>query len=57
MHNHGNSPKVFFVKAHARWLNGKLHHVEGYLRAMSPLFGFEPSPLQLTFGFMHSDSV
>lgn len=57
MSYHGAGPKVFFVKAHARWLNGKLHHVEGYLRAMSLPLGFERSSLQLTFGFMHSDTV
>jgi len=51
MHHHGNEPKVFFVKAHVKWLNGKLHHVENYLRTMSPPLGFEHSPLQLTFGF------
>ena len=57
MHYHGNGPKVFFVKAHARWLNGKRRYVEGYLRGMSPPLGVERSSLQLTFGFIHSDTV
>jgi hypothetical protein len=57
MQLHGEGPKVFFVKAHAKWLNGKLQHVESYLRAMTPPLGFEHSSLQLTFGFMHSEPI
>jgi hypothetical protein len=57
MGEHGDGPKVFFVKAHVRWLNGELHHVENYLRMMSPPLGCRHTPLQLTFGFMRDDTV
>jgi hypothetical protein len=51
MHYHGNGPKVFFVKSHARWLRGELRHVDGYFRMMWPPLGYRHSPLQLAFGF------
>jgi hypothetical protein len=51
MWKHDQGPRVFFVKSHARWLHGDLHHVEAYFRTMSPPLGFRHSALQLTFGF------
>jgi hypothetical protein len=51
MVEHGKRPKVFYVKAYRRWLRGKLHHTESYLRTMSPPASLRDSPEQLTFGF------
>jgi hypothetical protein len=51
MDEHDADPKVFFVKAHVRWRNGELFHVEGYFRMIWPPVGYRRSPLQLAFGF------
>jgi hypothetical protein len=51
MVRHGKEPKVFYVRAHTRWLNGELHHTGSYLRTMSPPMSLRDSPEQLTFGF------
>ena len=57
MHNHGNGPKVFFVKAYDCWRNGKRYRVGDYHRGMSPPLTCQYSSQQLTFAFKPSDTV
>ena len=57
MSKHGDHPKEFFVMTYGCWRNGKRYHVGDYHRGMSPPLASIHSPLQLTFGFMHSGTA
>lgn len=48
---HGKGPKIVFVPAYRRWVDGKRETVRGYLRGMSPPPNHRYSPDQLHFGF------
>lgn len=49
--SHGKSPKIVFVPAYARWVDGYRRTVSGYARGMSPPLSLRYSPDQLDFGF------
>lgn len=48
---HGKGPKIVFVPAYGRWVDGEHRPVKGYLRGQSHPLSLRHSPDQLDFGF------